>query len=553
MKSKIDLQEELSRNAFDHAVISTYTFEPQFFEGYCLDRWTALRENGNINILVDRNLYDEIIAGPPARWPRLANIRYLLHPIAAARTFHPKVFLFATGSKGLLIVGSANFTRSGLTNNAELVGVYRYERDRHEQHLGLFKQALAFLRDVAARWPGRDLASNLDALVGDATWLRDEEEPAGGRLIHSLEEPLWARLSGGLARPVDALHVLSRYYDRDPHLIDKVADDLAPKKIVFWTENGITTMTPDWIRHPLVRSGVASVRLCTYADEDRRQPLHAKSIIIQTGKTLRLAFGSANFTRAGMFSPASTGNVETMMLFDGLSAAQLSAEKLFDPTGTSIVVKSPDKLQAAPNDKKGRGEGMPVKLQSASLDEGRIDCECVAPPDVAARIRCLVLELGDAARVRLQVRQRSEGLWSGNPREEDLRRLDEEAAVVHLEGAPGEPLSNRVFLLNLQDYATGRGQRRERRIYEAQQGSAQFSAVLEDLLASGDIDGLVRFLNLCDIPVVDAARPLAFARPRPAWSGEDEMRRLGERNLHVCVSLHEAVVGFCERVRAPAH
>ena len=47
--------------------------------------------------------------------------------------------------KGLLIVGSANFTKAGLTSNAELIGLYRYERGQCGQHLSLFRQAMEFL------------------------------------------------------------------------------------------------------------------------------------------------------------------------------------------------------------------------------------------------------------------------------------------------------------------------------------------------------------------------------------------------------------------------
>ncbi|XXX77700.1 hypothetical protein WMF30_02840 [Sorangium sp. So ce134] len=548
MSQRVNLHEELKRHAFNHAVICTYTFDSQFFEGYCLDRFAALRDNGNITVVLDRGTYDGLVAGPVAQWPRLANVRYLLHPVKAPRTFHPKVFLLATRTRGLLAVGSANFTKPGLGSNAELVGVYRFEKGKREQHRNLFGQAVRFLRALAAGWPGVDLGSNLDELVRDADWLGDGSEPGPGRLIHSLDGPLWPTICEGITAPVDAVHILSRYFDAEPALLDSVAATLRPRTIGLWTQNGITTMTSAWLRHPLVTKGTASIRLCSYNDDGHRQPLHAKAVMIVTGKTARLAFGSANFTSAGMFSPASRGNVEAMLLLDGLPSAACDPAKLFDPSRSAVALQSAAMLQTAPRDERPTSEAALIELESAAVENGRLECRCAAAlGDATARIRTAVLALNNAAEIRVRLRQRSETAWFGGLDQETLRRCDEETTVVHLEGHPEERLSNRVLLANLQDIVSGRGQRRERRIYEAQRSAAQFTAALEDILRNGDTEGLIRFLTLCDIPLVDAARPLAFQRPRAAWTGDEEMRRLGERNLREYASLHDAVVGFCER------
>ncbi|MCA9642675.1 MAG: phospholipase D family protein [Myxococcales bacterium] len=114
MSARFNLQKELSRWSADHALIATYTFNPEFFERYCLEELKGLAANSNVTVLVDQRTYDDAISGPPQERARLANIRYLLHPVAAARTFHPKLVLLATRTRGLLIVGSANFTRQGL-------------------------------------------------------------------------------------------------------------------------------------------------------------------------------------------------------------------------------------------------------------------------------------------------------------------------------------------------------------------------------------------------------------------------------------------------------
>lgn len=51
--SRIDLHEELSQRTYHNAVLCTYTFDPRFFEDYCLERFSALSMNNNISVCID--------------------------------------------------------------------------------------------------------------------------------------------------------------------------------------------------------------------------------------------------------------------------------------------------------------------------------------------------------------------------------------------------------------------------------------------------------------------------------------------------------------------
>jgi hypothetical protein len=104
-----------------------------------------------------------------------------------------------------------------------------------------------------------------------------------------------------------------------------------------------------------------------------------------------------------------------------------------------------------------------------------------------------------------------------------------------------------MYLLNLRDIDTGHSQRRERRVREAQQSAGRFAAILDELLTLNDTDSLRTFLTFCDIPIINSARPYAFRGPRPPWNGHDFLRSIGERNLRIYGSLHEAAMGFCDR------
>jgi len=130
------------------------------------------------------------------------------------------------------------------------------------------------------------------------------------------------------------------------------------------------------------------------------------------------------------------------------------------------------------------------------------------------------------------------------------RRCAEGTTLIHVEAAVEDAppcVSNRLFLVNLKDIESGRGQRRERRIREAQRSAMQFAAVLNELLALGDPDALTVFLTHCDIPLINAVRPYVFQRLRPHWEGTDVWRTLSDRDLRAYASLHDAALGFCER------
>ena len=108
--SRLDLHEALSRRTYHNAVLCTYTFNPLFFEDYCLERFTALSSNNNISVCTDRTTYQRVALAPESQRPKHVNLRYLLSQIETKGRFHPKLFLFSTKTSGRLILGSANFT-----------------------------------------------------------------------------------------------------------------------------------------------------------------------------------------------------------------------------------------------------------------------------------------------------------------------------------------------------------------------------------------------------------------------------------------------------------
>ena len=553
--SKFDLHEALNSRSYDHAVICTFTFDASFFEEYCLEKFSSLCNNGNITVILDRGMYERIILGPESERPRKANLRYLLHPISTPGVFHPKVFLLASKNKVRLIIGSANFTRPGITSNAEMVGCYDYDADKDESFRYLFQAVFNYLTDISNRWHSDNFVSNLVAISRDASWLLSEEEPESNDLtfLHNLTTPLWDQLTAQITPPVDNIYILSRYFDLRPDILNRVDGDLRPSRIKIFTQNGITNMTPEWLEHPLVKSGKAEILLCRYTDGGNPQPLHAKSIVVEKDKQCVFVFGSANFTTAALLRTAQFGNIEILLRLPTITYKTLRPESLFDPDETAIRLKEEGSLQTSRSEEEGfERAGHIITLLEATLDLNRenISISASVPPDKKYEHLFAKLTFQNQANKCVEINHAQDQKYSMRISKEVSQRIDTQSTIIQIEAFEGiEKVadSNSLLVTNLKDLKTDRPVRRERHVKEAQQSAAQFFTVLRDLIGTGDDEALLTFLNFCDIPISGVTRLTAFRGMKPIWDGGAGMRNLGEKNLKIYTHLHQAAIAFFDK------
>jgi HKD family nuclease len=555
---KIDLHEALTKWSFDHAVICTFTFEPEFFEQYCLEKFRSLDNNGNITVFVDRTIYDQILVSNETSRPKMANLRYLLFPIAVKAIFHPKVFLFANKSRGLLFIGSANFTRSGLTQNAELMSVFHYEAGKQENHKPIFQQVFKFLAELGTSTQSRNVDSNLHSIAHGAEWIvADEEfENTGFKFFHNLQKPIWEQITESVTEPVESVSVLSKYFDLSTSLLDRIQKDLNPQKTHIFTQNGQTNLSPTWLNHPTFIQGNTEILLSNYNDDGYPQHLHAKALAVTTADHVILTYGSANFTSPALLRPSTSGNLETVLSFT-LPKKKLNVSRLFDPDKSAVrltdasilrrVESLEDKvLEDRTNFEIELREAEVKQLDSDDIVELRMDVPLAVQ---ASRIRSRFEFENDAERA-LDLKHNDADVYFSRINEEIKRRVDRGATIIQVEVAVDDewlPISNRILLTNLKDIKSDKPLRRERFVREAQQGISQFFSVLRDLLNSGDQQALLTFLNFCDIPLSTAPRPRLKIGSRPEWEGRDEMRTLGARNLVIYRELHLAAMAFFDR------
>lgn len=546
-QNRLNVQEALSKQVFHNAVLTTFMFDPIFFEEYCLEQFSSLANNNNISVIVDRSTYEAVLAAPEVQRPKIANIRYLLHPVTVPRRFHPKIFLFTNRTAGRLVFGSANLTRPGLTSNAEIVDQYDFEEGKNERFRYLLCDAFEFLSKVAERWPSKTLVSNLQELHRSTPWLNDTSPAESNRLqlLHNLDRSLWLQLGEIVPRPLDHIHIVSRFFDERPDLLDRLVEDWNPRKISIYTQNGITTLTRAWLKHPLIKSGRVEILFCTYEDEGYQQSLHGKAIIFVSGTLHRLIYGSANFTSAALMSEAKRGNVEALIALPPLGKV-FDPKRFIDPCNSAYHLPSDGALQTDTSERScWQDEARPVRLREAILETDRLSLHGEFPENLSG---CLTeLKIPGAPSQSCTMTRESKERGSSRPPEKLITLLRQQSTVICLrDEATGTQLSNAILVTNLVDIETHQDVRQERHFREAKESASQFFTVLNELLRSGDTTTLLTFLSFCDIPLLNVPRISAF-RQRPVWEGQEGMRSLGERNLQICKTLHEATLNFFDR------
>jgi len=116
---RINLIEEFSKIKNSHVIVlTTFNFDPFFFDGFVLPILEKHNRSAQIIVLVDEGQYS--LAYP--RFTNRTGIDYHLIPIRLNQgVFHPKFFLFTSKDEITTFVGSSNLSLQGFTNNAELV------------------------------------------------------------------------------------------------------------------------------------------------------------------------------------------------------------------------------------------------------------------------------------------------------------------------------------------------------------------------------------------------------------------------------------------------
>jgi hypothetical protein len=291
----------------------------------------------------------------------------------------------------------------------------------------------------------------------------------------------------------------------------------------------------------------SSLYLTDYSSDDRDQPLHGKAFAFDTGKDCLFAYGSANCTTAALLRTVGNANLEDLVTVRLSSReAKVLLPRLLDPALKAVRLLKPDQLVSVPEAvDEDRGECLPIKIKEAEADNERILVWLEQPlerPQLRAK-----LEFSAGRFVRIVLRETGSPQLEINLDPETFKRLSDSSAIISIEDADGMVQSNRMLITNLLDVQTGTNLRKARYVKEAEQDTAGLLSVLYDLRSGNDEDALRTFLTFCDIPLALGPRLGLRLFNKDSGAPREGMRRLGQHNFTLALSLHELALKCCER------
>lgn len=495
----IDLLESFDSRDAEVALLSTFNFDPGFFERELLSR-RALRRCRHVLVLMDSDRW-RALCQKGIESERL-NRHYHVIPVSRQLgVFHPKLHVLLGEAGGTLICGSHNLSHTGFTNNLELTAAVHMDAANVEPGLArVLNHAVTFFQQVIAREGGfhREVASQwLDGLETAYPWLKIEADESNVRLIHSgpnvppdglegdQQIPLLERLEQVWDGELQELDILSPYYDADLSTLREIQLRY-PQANISITAQEFTTSLPAEI---LARD-FPGITLFGVQSDSRR--LHGKLLSWRASGRRGYLAGSANFTSAALKG----ANTEACLLvedredpFVSLFADDVPRLPIAASQFTPGTTSSPEQ-EAKP-------KGSPLELLSAVIDTEQQLKICLMeeePAQLEAEI--LLRNAGDTTAFLTFP-------WRSTGRQHKIALSPENLAGIRgavvasvrakIDGAPqeGPPLYVVQESKLERDFGTSSFERARKRIEESGDGLADF---LADLAKRGDERAYIDFL-----------------------------------------------------------
>jgi HKD family nuclease len=362
------------------AFLSTFQFDPDYFERRLL-RCPTLTKARRIVVFLDaRQWFDLLRRDVPARW---LNRRYLVVPVQRPQgVFHPKLSLLLTKTGGRVLCGSNNLTRSGCSSNLELLNSmpFDFEGDCSEE-MDVARETFAFF-EQASKHADKEITRVAMEWVEETAksfpWLREPVQLSDRRvrLLHTYDGGIWDRLVQHLdgVKPKE-FFVASPFHDAGGEACHRLATQWPQAQLEFLVQQCYTNLDVK----PLQK--LRTLRLSEVRDSSRR--IHAKVVAWRSGDGVGCLVGSANFTSAALDGR----NIEACLL---ISPADELVEALFDRNLAKHPLALDDFVPGEAESPEAEGAMPSLRINSALLTDAnqlRVSySHQLAPPPESLRL-----------------------------------------------------------------------------------------------------------------------------------------------------------------------
>lgn len=344
---------------------TSYTLELELFDEYLFRR---LGEPPlNATLLVDfRRLATSLgkLGSEDARRLQRANRDYLLRGLPIGGSFHPKTYFFGNTKEGALLVGSGNLTLRGIEEGHEL---FARLDSRESGDLASIRGWRDWMDAIVDRASDREVNYRWLDLKQRVPWLDGPADES--HFVSNLRQSLLDQLAAPLAAPVDELHVLAPYYDRQGNALRTLLDRMRPRQLDIYV--GARTSVDGAALARLLGESDARVSVRSF---EPHEFVHAKLIGVVAGEMGRLLSGSANLSQAALIASLASepwANVEAGLLIDAVPTVVRDA---FTSSRLELCDASLDQVAELEFEAEEEGAQPPLLLRAAKLlDDGRVE------------------------------------------------------------------------------------------------------------------------------------------------------------------------------------
>ena len=351
-------------NVYHSALLTTYSFDPIYFESIYL---STLRKLGitNIVVLMDANMYDQLLADADYQCHRVTQYNYTLvrQENAHSGVFHPKTVLLFGEEEGALIVGSGNLTYSGLSNNDEVWNVFHVQGNESANY-PLFYKAWKYLSEgTIAKAPL--VQRQIDWMIEQSPWLQKESDEKIVNLATGDECQLLFNTSNNRildfvyasigSKEIDKITVIAPFYDTEGNAMKQLHSHFSPLEMQC-----VLDLDRQSAPYALLQEETSIV----FKKANTPNPLHAKIIEIQGKEETWLLSGSANAGNMALGTSSYSFNDEACILLHSNRRRDYIKD-----LGIQFSELSSEEKQAITRQKQEKKERTPLKVKLISCEE----------------------------------------------------------------------------------------------------------------------------------------------------------------------------------------
>lgn len=301
---KVNLIEEFSlkQEYNDFIILSTFKFDPSFFDIYLIDKIFEKNPAAEIFILVDGNEYNKTYQ----LFTRHTGRAYHLIPVPIKTgVFHPKLSLFTSEKKATAYIGSCNLTLAGFTSNAELIT--KVESDFEETD-SVVNDAILYYKKLLEKKVIQN--KKLDEAISEISErVKKTRENKDTFLLHNLDEPILNQVMTRI-KNTDKVTLLAPFWSQNPVILESINKGLKEVDICI-QENNHNLSNPKSYSNYCEKH---KIKLKFYhAKFDKNRIFHSKLMMIHANNPFMIA-GSSNMTESALLKVASEGNYEVSVM-----------------------------------------------------------------------------------------------------------------------------------------------------------------------------------------------------------------------------------------------